>query len=80
MLDPQAQIDHKMITKTTPTSHHLSSPREPTIATDPTPPQPYTHPEITAMTLNTKGMHTTIIDLQALLKAHPTPHILDDPH
>jgi len=39
-------------------------------------PIPYTHPAITALTLNTMGMHTTIIDLQALLHTQTKPTII----
>ena len=58
-------------------------PPPPTLTTQKTKPQqqalpqePYSHPAITALTLNTRGMHTTIIDLQDLLNKHPHPHII----
>jgi hypothetical protein len=40
------------------------------------PPTPFAHQAITALTLNTRGMHTTIIDLQSLLHAQPQPIII----
>jgi hypothetical protein len=36
----------------------------------------YTHQRLKVLTLNTRGMHTTIIDLQNILTTHPDPHIM----
>ncbi len=36
----------------------------------------YTHQSIKALTLNTRGMHTTILDQQKLVTNHPEPHII----
>jgi hypothetical protein len=36
----------------------------------------FTHPRIKVLTLNTRGMHTTIVDLQNILTTHPDPHII----
>jgi hypothetical protein len=36
----------------------------------------YSHPSITALTLNSRGMHTTILDLQNLLATQTPPHII----
>ena len=48
----------------------------PTPNTNPNPQQPYTHPSITAVTFNTRGMHTTLLDLQDILHKHATPQII----
>jgi len=36
----------------------------------------YSYPPITTLTLDTKGMHTTILDLQNILATQPSPHII----
>jgi len=36
----------------------------------------YTHPDIIALTLNTRGIHTTILDLQSLLNTQPMANII----
>jgi hypothetical protein len=36
----------------------------------------YTHQGLKVLTLNTRGMHTTIIDLQKILTNHSDPHII----
>ncbi len=49
-------------TMPTPTSH----PQE----------KPYTHPSLKALTLNTRDMHTTILDLQNILTIYTDTHII----
>jgi len=62
----------------------LHTPKEPTKADTnnkpsaklPNPKSNYTHQSLKALTLNTRGMHTTILDLQKLLTNHLEPHII----
>jgi len=68
----------------TPTPTYSHAPKQPTRAnphtplphiSHPTKPN-YTHQSIKALTLNTRGMHTTIIDLQNILSNQTDPHII----
>ena len=36
----------------------------------------YSHPPITTLTINTRGMHTTILDLQNIIATQPSPYII----
>ena len=37
---------------------------------------PYAHPSLKALALNTRGMHTTIKDLQNILNSQPNTQII----
>jgi endonuclease/exonuclease/phosphatase family metal-dependent hydrolase len=53
-----------------------NSPNHQPHTTTPLPNPTYTYQNLKALTLNTRGMHTTILDIQQLLTTHPEPHIL----
>jgi hypothetical protein len=65
-------LPHSQTTKQ-PTKTNLNNQPLPKIPSNPT---NYTHQSLKALALNTRGMHTTIRDLQKLLAAHSDPHII----
>ena len=61
---------------TTPSLPPTHTPQTPTTPAETIPPVHYTHPAITSLTLNTRGMHTTILYLQSLINTQPKPNLI----